>query len=83
MFMTRATLSEKSSGKPTAPAHSLPAPIVKDAGQARAAEREARRATALRANLTRRKAQTRAREAGDAPETTSPAPDGHAPDPKA
>lgn len=62
-------------------------PILKHAGQARAAEREARRAAALRANLTRRKVQTRARDAGDAPETTSLTPGGleagHGPDPKA
>ena len=79
MFVARAILSEKSSGKPAAPSY----PVLKDTGQARAAEREARRAAALRANLTRRKAQTRAREAGDAPETTSRTPGSHGPDPKA
>jgi hypothetical protein len=79
MFVTRAILSEKSSGKPAAQPH----PVLKDAGQARAAEREARRAAALRANLTRRKAQTRAREAGDAPESASLPPHGHGADPKA
>ncbi len=36
-------------------------PALGDAGQARADSREARRAAALRANLTRRKAQARAR----------------------
>lgn len=42
-------------------------PLLKDDGQARAASREARRAAALRANLTRRKTQSRARqdEGGD------------------
>jgi hypothetical protein len=65
-------LSENT-GKPAAPSR----PILKDAGQARAAEREARRAAALRANLTRRKAQTRARD------DASPAPDEPGSDPKA
>jgi hypothetical protein len=36
-------------------------PALGDVGQARADSREARRAAALRANLTRRKAQARAR----------------------
>ncbi len=42
-------------------------PLLKDAGQARAESREARRAAALRANLQRRKAQTRARHDAEEP----------------
>jgi hypothetical protein len=42
-------------------------PLLKDAGQARADSREARRAAALRANLTRRKTQTRARRDTEEP----------------
>jgi hypothetical protein len=53
-------------------------PLSKDAGQARAESREARRAAALRTNLARRKTQTRARQGADEPaepdEPTSPAP---------
>lgn len=51
----------------TRPADRPAKPLLKDAGQARAESREARRAAALRANLTRRKTQTRARqdEGGD------------------
>jgi hypothetical protein len=37
-------------------------PLLKDAGQARDVSREAKRAAALRANLARRKAQTRTRQ---------------------
>lgn len=42
-------------------------PLLKQPGQARAEGREARRAAALRANLTRRKAQIRARQGADEP----------------
>lgn len=44
----------------------------------RAAEREVRRAAALRANLRRRKAQSRARRDAPADETTAQAPSGDA-----
>ncbi len=77
--MSEDTPSQNNPDKPVAQS----GPIVKDAGQARAAEREARRAAALRANLTRRKAQTRARDASDAPEPAALTPDGRQPDPKA
>lgn len=42
-------------------------PLLKDDGRARAESREARRAAALRANLARRKTQTRARQDADEP----------------
>lgn len=46
-------------------------PLLKDAGRARAEDREARRAAALRANLMRRKAQSRARRT-DEPREAAP-----------
>lgn len=49
-------------------------PLLKEAGQARADSREARRAAALRANLTRRKTQTRARQDSEEP-AAKPVPD--------
>lgn len=77
-------MSENNPGKSAAPSHPSPArPTLKDAGQARATEREARRAAALRANLTRRKAQTRARDAGEAPEAAALTPGSHGADPGA
>ncbi|MFA7429428.1 MAG: hypothetical protein WCZ23_04670 [Rhodospirillaceae bacterium] len=45
-----------------------PAPRMNATGQARAAERQARQAEALRANLRRRKEQVRARQEQDAPD---------------
>jgi len=68
-------LSEKS---PSKSAQSSPGPALGEAGQARATEREARRAAALRANLTRRKAQSRARDGGGATGTSGD----DVPDPK-
>jgi hypothetical protein len=49
-----------------------PKPLLGDAAQARATDREARRAAALRANLQRRKSQSRARHDDQPP---SPAAD--------
>jgi hypothetical protein len=46
-------------------------PLLKDAGRARAESREARRAAALRANLTRRKAQIRERQGAEEPAGSS------------
>jgi hypothetical protein len=57
--VTRANVNETSRNRST---HPSSGPALGDAGQTRAAEREARRAAALRANLTRRKAQSRTRD---------------------
>ncbi len=58
-------MSDKAGDKSTAPS-------LKDMAQGRAEDREQRRAAALRANLTRRKAQSRAREAAGQPAAEAP-----------
>lgn len=64
--MSKVTMIDSADDKP---GRDKPAgPTLAEAGEARATAREARRAAALRANLSRRKSQSRARQSdGEGP----------------